>query len=350
MKKSLLLLAIILALPSLPVQAVRVPGLYEAEVPVSGQGTASRQEAVTEAMKLILVKLTGDRNAGERMELAPLIEGAERYVQQYRYVESPAPADPGASGLPVLRLRVSFDESNLDNALRNLGIQVWGRERPSTLIWVAMEQGDTRSIIHPEDESELFSVINQRARERGIVLIYPLFDLQDTASLKASDIWGGFDYPVTNASARYYPDLILTARVQSPLPGIWEGQWTLYMPEGKQLTFSTEGSYPESVYNEGIDTAADYIADRYAQGRMSEIGQSELKVIDIISLSQYASVLKYLQSLSPVAGVEVTQVSPGNVEFSVSAHGGEQALYQAIRFGRVLEPVGQGLNIYRLLP
>ncbi|NIN35787.1 MAG: DUF2066 domain-containing protein, partial [Gammaproteobacteria bacterium] len=52
----------------------RVPGLYEAEVPVADQGQASRQSAITEAMKRVMVKLTGDRNAAGRFNLVPIIE------------------------------------------------------------------------------------------------------------------------------------------------------------------------------------------------------------------------------------------------------------------------------------
>ncbi|NIN35789.1 MAG: hypothetical protein GTO60_12145, partial [Gammaproteobacteria bacterium] len=95
---------------------------------------------------------------------------------------------------------------------------------------------------------------------------------------------------------------------------------------------------------------ADIISDRYTQSVVPDLSQALLTVIDIISVQQYAVVLNYLQSLSPVADVEVIQVSPGNIEFRVSAHGGRQALDQAITFGGVLEPIGGDMEIYRLLP
>ncbi|NIN35788.1 MAG: DUF2066 domain-containing protein, partial [Gammaproteobacteria bacterium] len=65
-----------------------------------------------------------------------------------------------------------------------------------------------------DTDPDFFREIDIRARSRGIVLIYPLFDLLDSSNLRVSDIWGGFDYPVLNASNRYYPDLVLTARVE----------------------------------------------------------------------------------------------------------------------------------------
>ena len=346
----LLAFILILGIP-ISAQAVRVPGLYEAEVPVEDQEQSSRQEAITEAMRRVMVKLTGDRNAAGRIDLIPIIESATRYVQQYRYLEAEidSPED-GFSDSRQLILWVRFDEANLNNALRGLGVQVWGRERPSTLIWIAMERENSRVILQPDSDPDIFREIDAKARSRGIVLIYPLFDLQDSSNLKVSDIWGGFDYPVLNASNRYYPDLVLTSRVESPISGIWEGFWNVYLGEGQRISYSTQGSYPESVFIEGIDAVADIISDRFTHGVVAELSQTVLTVIDIVSVQQYAKVLKYLQSLSPVADVEVIQISPGNVEFSVSAHGGRQALDQAITFGGVLEPIGGNIEIYRLLP
>lgn len=69
------------------VYAIRVPGLYEAEVFVQDQSVQVRQLALESAMNMVLVKLTGDRNAAARMELRPVIDNAQDYLLQYRYLE-----------------------------------------------------------------------------------------------------------------------------------------------------------------------------------------------------------------------------------------------------------------------
>lgn len=333
--------------------AVRVPGLYEAEVPVSGQQANSRRDAIETAMKHVLVKLTGDRNAAGHTALLPIIKNAERYMQQYRYVESPVAANGNAEG-PLeeeiqLMLRIRFDDANLNNALREAGVQVWGRERPAVLVWLAMEDGGFRRILHPDENPDYFSVAADRAQSRGIPLMFPLFDLEDASSLRASDIWGGFQRPVLDASRRYFPDVVLTGRIESPAPDIWEGRWTAYVG-GDQTSWSTAGSYAETVLNEGIDGVADLLARRYVRGSGTDTGHTRMKIVDIFSVEQYARVLHYLQSLSLVTRVDVTQVGPGDVEFTLTAHGGEQAVVQAINFGRVLEPVDGNSGTYRLLP
>jgi hypothetical protein len=349
MKKRLLLLVIIsLILTPYTVFAVRVPGLYESEVPVQDQEINKRRAAIKFAMNNVLVKLTGDRNASTRANLLPVLETADTYVQQYRYLVV-SEEDNALNVESKLIIRIRFDELKLNNALRNLGIQVWSKERPSTLVWLAIEDKFSRRILHPEDDPEIFNTIDLRARSRGIVLINPLFDLQDTSSIRASDIWGGFNDSIKSASERYYPDLILTGKIATPLPDIWEINWTVFL-NGSEQIYSTEGSYLESVLNEGVNDVADIIASNYAQASMPEIGNLIIKVIDVITIQQYAKVLSYLQSLSPVSEVEILQVSAGNIEFNIYAHGGEMAVKQAINFGRTLEPVGDNINFYRLLP
>ncbi len=239
------------------VYAIRVPGLYEAEVFVQDQSVQVRQLALESAMNMVLVKLTGDRNAAARMELRPVIDNAQDYLLQYRYLEPDQ--DRILTGLDdQLTINVRFDETNLNNALRSLGIQVWGRERPSTLIWIATQNETNRTIIQPETTPEVFNEIEARAKQRGIVLINPLFDLQDSSALRVSDIWGEFHFSVQNASQRYYPDIILTGKIESAVSGIWEGQWTVYLNDEIEQFF-TQGSYLEAVLSEGIDGLADII-------------------------------------------------------------------------------------------
>jgi hypothetical protein len=325
-----------------------VPGLYEAGVYVEDQSVQVRQVATEAAMKMVLVKLTGDRNAATRMELQPLIDRSQDYVQQYRYLEPDQ--NQALIGFDnQLTINVLFDETNLNDALRSLGIQVWGRERPSTLVWIAIQDETSRRIIQPELSPDIFNEIETRAQERGIVLINPLFDLQDNSALRASDIWGGFHFSVKNVSQRYYPDIIVTGKIESAVPGIWEGQWTVYLNDKIEQYF-TQGSYLESVLREGVDGLADIIASNYSQSVMAEIGSIELQVVDVVTVDQYAKVLKYFESLSPVTEVEVLEIKPGQVNFRISAHGGSSAVVQAINFGRILEAVGNNQSLYRVLP
>ena len=168
--------------------------------------------------------------------------------------------------------------------------------------------------------------------------------------MRASDVWGGFRQPVLDASARYHADAILAGAIESPVPGIWEGRWTVYMGQ-QTISWNSESVLLAAVLEEGVDKLVDILAAQFARSAVTPgINQVRLVVADIFNVDQYASVLAYLSSLNSVTDVEVTRVESGRVTYLLQAHGGELAISQAIELGRLLAPIGNSDSEYRLLP
>ena len=347
--------AILVVLWLLPYSAgaVRVPGLYSAEVPVPDQSDATRTQAVRTALRMVLVKLTGDRFAGSRADLTPLVQQAGNYLQEYHYRQITAPAtSPGVPPALTLKISVRFNEQSLNQSLRALSVPVWSAERPTTLIWMVVErENQERDMISIDSGSPFVSVIDNQANLRGIALIFPLLDLEDTARLRPGDIWGGFQQPILDASRRYHPDSILTGVLSSPAPGIWEGRWTAYIND-QAHSWVTQGDIPDAVLDEGINGMADMLAQLFARSSVfTELSTVRLSVADINNTEQYARVLKYFESLGSVTNVQVEQVNDNVVSFLLTAHGGSVAVSQAITLGRIMEPIsGSSGMAYRLLP
>lgn len=347
--RALLLLALLVQ--AAPAPALRVPGLFEAEVPVLDQSAVTRQRTVSSALRLVLVKLTGDRHAGETAALAPLLAGADRYVQQFRYGEEEIPAaTPDAPPRRELRLWVQFDEEALSRELRSLGVPIWERERPSTLLWLVVDGTQGRGWANAEEHAALLAAVESRAAVRGIPLLLPLFDLEDGAALTPADVWGGFAQPVLGASRRYNPDAVLAAALEMPAPGIWEVRWTALLG-GESRSWSSSGDLPQAALEEGIDGMADLLALRFSGGGALEASTVEITVLDVNSADQYARAFKYLQSLNSISGLQVAGVSSGQVRFSMRVHGGEETLARAVALGRTLERLPDAAGgRYRLLP
>jgi hypothetical protein len=353
MIKTKIFCLLLLLLPQLTL-AVKVQGLYEVEVAVSDQSETARNRAMQTAFRMVLIKLTGDRQAPGRTALQPLMKQAQKYLQQYRYrdVVLEQELDDGEMAeITETRLWVKFDEPSLNQALRDLSVPVWGRERPSTLLWLGLGDEEGRRLVGLEDAPEQIQAIEERASQRGISIIYPLLDLDDTAALRASDIWGGFRQPVFNASSRYHADAILTGTIESPVAGIWEGQWTAYI-NNQMASWTSEADLLLAVLDEGIDNLADILASQFARTPVfSGVNEVSLSVADVFNTDQYAKVLKYLSSLNSVSDVEVTEVEEGKVTFILQVHGGELAVIQAIELGRIIEAIGSSEDSsYRLLP
>ena len=346
-----LLFAFLLALfCSVNTYALTVEGLYEAEVPIPDQSIQYRKGGIAAALRSVMVKLTGDRNVFGRSAAVDMIKEAERYVQQYEYRSKQVRSRDQLTSEKQLHLWVNFNAKALNDSLRNYAIPVWGQERPSTLVWLASQKDQRRKLITQEDESGYTEILNQRTAQRGIPIVYPLLDLEDTLVLKASDIWGGFSGPVMQASERYGTDAILTGSIEPILDGLWEGRWTV-MLNGQTMSWTSRGDIPVIVLDEGIDGLADILAQHFAPaGGSTNAAAIEIMVEGISDYEQYAKVSDYLASLNSVTDVRVKTAEENRVTFEIIARSGELAVAQSIKLGKVLEStVGAGRS-YRLLP
>lgn len=332
-------------------QALTVEGLYEAEIPVPDQSAGNRKSGIAAALRSVLVKLTGDRNVFGNSAVVDIVKDAERYVQQYEYRSKQVltRGNDAATG-KQLHLWVSFNARALNNTLRNYSIPIWGQERPSTLVWLATQNDQRRKLITQDEETSYITILNQRAVQRGIPLIYPLLDLEDTLVLKADDISAGYSEVVQQASARYNSDAILTGSIEPGQDGLWEGHWSVSL-QGNTSSWVTRGDMPSVVLDEGIDGLADILAQRFAPaGTSTHDAIVEIIVEGLDDYEQYAKVSEYLASLSSVTDVRVKTAEPDKVTFELLTQGGELAVAQSIELGNVLEStVGAG-RTYRILP
>lgn len=123
-KSSWLLLSVLLA--ALPAFAVTVPDLYEISVPV----TSSRDAAFVDALKAIVVRVSGHRDAAVR--LGGALNNPRQYIQRF-----------GSTSDDMLQ--VGFDSVSIDRLLIESGLPIWGRERPATLVLLNIEAPDGSS-------------------------------------------------------------------------------------------------------------------------------------------------------------------------------------------------------------
>ena len=332
------LIVLLFSLLPAAVTAVTIPDLFEAEVPLENVQPESLDNAYRTALGMVLIKLTGDRNAPGNPELQPLLNKAKNYRVEYK------------SNTEDRRLWVRFDQENLVKDLRGLGIAVWGKERPTTLLWLVINSDTGRQILGRGGNPDYLSVIDTRSRQRGIDVTFPLLDLEDDAKIRPVDIQAGFMQPILDASSRYPVDSILSGSVESVGPDIWEGNWIGYI-NGESKTWQTEGTMPDMVIEEGIDDMADFLASIFIHNGVQGQSNISLTVSGIKTVDQYASVLKYLGSLSSVTRVQVSKVAVGDVSFTLQVHGGCPALSQAITLGRRLEQLDSSdCSSYRLIP
>lgn len=338
MPKHLLCIAglLSLALVAVGATAAVVTDLFEGTVPVSGQGTAERKKAIKAALAQVVVKVTGDVSAPENPALAPVLENASRWVQQYQYRDNKQGGLFSSSGSRQI-LWVRFDRSALERQLVDAGLPVWGRNRPATALWIVVEEGGVRSVVGGDARFDIQAAARSAGTTRGIPIVIPLQDLEDQAKVDVAELWGGFTDTVLEASSRYRVQRVLVGRVYQTGLDHWQGQWTL--SDGRSMaSWTTVGVLPTDVVARAVEGTADRLAARYAPLFAGGERQVYLAVNGIGDLERYARVSAYLASLDSVSHVQPAQVQGLDVIYRVTVRGRAEGLVELLALDHTLIP------------
>ena len=319
------------AVATLPAYAVEVPGLYTAEVLLDEEADNPRDDAYRAALVEVLMRISGSAIASNEAAIDEMFPVPAAYVTQFR------PGDEDT-------LWVSFEGEAIERVLRANGQMVWGNDRPLTLVWLAVDWGQgEREIIAAGDPDRvprqsrsidrnrlLRERILEIAADRGLPLVFPLLDTTDLQSVTFSDIWGGFDERIIDASRRYDANSILIGRVRPS--SSQRNRWTYAFGE---QTYSWSGP-PEQV----VGQIADLLAAEFSVGGNAPLETLALNISGIHSLDAYGAVRQKLAGISLIEDVRIAEVTGHVVSYEVEVRGGAERLRRALRFAGLLERDG----------
>jgi len=322
---TLLLLAIV---PVTSTVAIEMTSLYTAQVPLDPEEDDPRAAAYKVALAEILLRVSGSGVGSDPEMFELLFPNPQSYVVQFR----PGPDDT---------LWVSFDGEAVEDVLRRNGQMVWGNDRPLTLVWLAVDWGQgKREIIgaddpeRSDDEARTIDrnrLLRQRvldvAERRGLPVAFPLLDTEDLASVSFSDIWGGFNELVIEASQRYEASSVLIGRIRPE--SSQRNRWTWHFV-GDERVWNGE---PELV----VSLIADHLAAEFAIGGDAPLQTVELSVAGITSVDAYGSVQRILSGLNVVEAFTITAVEGDRIRYRINAHGGAERLARALRLSGLIE-------------
>ena len=326
---------ILLFVVALTAHAARLDDLFQVEVIAAGRDPSSRDAALGQALRQVLVRVTGSTESLRDPSIRPLLENPSRFAQQFRFRDIPPEAPDQAE---QLKLWVQFDGVALAREVREAGLPYWGSERPDILLWLAIDEGGRRYLVSDNSGGRVARTLSQAAYRRGLPLTLPLMDLEDQRAVQFTDVWGGFVGSLEAASQRYRPQVILVGKLgHSGASGGWRGSWDL-LSAGSQQSWTSHAANLQAAVDQGIGEASEWLAVQYAVVATDEAVRS-LVVEGVEGLEDYARVSKYLASLTPVDQVQVARVSGREVEFSLNLNSEERNLLQVITLGRVLQAI-----------
>lgn len=268
--------------------------------------------AFAEALRIALVRVTGDRDAASSPGLQPLLASPNRFVLLYR---------PAADG----GLRVSLDGRALERAIIAAGGKLWPRARDVLLVGFEAAPSDEQAVV-------LRAALETAAEERALPLRIAALPL-------AADL--ATDAALARARAEA-ADLVLIARAATASPA---PSWRLVSRAGEE---TLDGDAAMVIHA---------VADRLARAAIDFMQQPESPVLvevgGVGSLTDYATVQRLLAAVPGVRSVAVRELRARQALFGVLVRGGATGLVDALaahpRFAPATETAGEVLS-YELRP
>lgn len=338
---------ILLLIAPLMARGEIVEKMFEVSLPVINQEKDIRNAAFEQGFIDVLVRVSGSSQVASQIDTTM----AARYVQQFHYqplVQPPASETASkalttpnmAIDIPPAKyyLWLQFNEGKIKNLLRENSLPVWGKQRPSVLVWLAVRDGRTRYILRDQDASAIKDTVNKVSERRGLPLVWPAFDNQDQMSVSFTDVWGSFWKPIQQASERYSVDAIVVGRMDW-LDGNWQVDWSMMM-DNSSSNWHLKALDLELLMASGIDVATDQIARRFAV--LEDVGNTDeltVQINGVRKVDTYAKISRYLQSLAPVKSVFITSIKDDMLRFHVGVTGDQNDLMRVIALGKTLSPV-----------
>jgi hypothetical protein len=238
---------------------------------------------------------------------------------------------------------VSLDGPAIEDVLRQTGATVWGSDRPLTLVWLAVDWGQGEREIIAADDPERMSgdarsidrnrLLRERVAEvathRGIAVLFPLLDIEDLENISFSDIWGGFDDLLLQASARYEAESVLLGRIRPD--SLQANRWTWYHA-GERAGWDGE---PEEV----IHQLADSLAALSAVSGRAPIDTIRLIISGVDSVDAFGRVQRFMENLRGIDALMIDSVAGDRIVYKIAIQGGTERLQRTLESSRMLEGV-----------
>jgi|GEM_PF-1163191 len=323
--------------------AASIEHINEGQILVTDQSSFTQKRAGKSAFQQVLVKLSGDPSVLENLEVKRSATNFEQYLVSSTFIQDG----------DKLIYQAEFNEQKIVDLLRSENLNVWGKRRPSGLLWLVIEDDASKrkSLITQSSSSQYLDLVQQSAYDRGIELLMPIGDLTDSMNVTALDVWGLYSSSIFNKSIRYGTNYVVGARVGIVFDDFSASeklQLSYFITNGQ--TIETKEIVGDSITNliaRFVNEYASYLAGLYSIGA-SETGliyPVTLNIASVDTLVKYRQVLDILTSLTVTQKVELKAQSKDIASFMLTSNVPAQRLKTILKLEQNLrEPEYQRVD------
>lgn len=278
---------------------------FDVSVPVDSTDGTQLASASQLALQTMLIRLSGTESVLQNQRLQLALNDANQFISQYGYLRD----DDGG-----IVAKFNFSASSIEQLLNQAGEPVWALDRPSALLWLAVED-DTELRIATKGDP-IFDAFLAAARARGLVVKSPLYDLQDRFGLSAEQLWAQDITAVEAVSERYPANTVIMARALQDSRGAWHLNWDVLRTGGLNA-----GSESCISLNDCLAVPVAELAERwsakYAVVSKFSAEQNLQVSVSGLDFDAYSRVVEYWKGLPAMGGVMLTAIRGDQYQFEL---------------------------------
>lgn len=296
----LALTALALVCVPLLTMAVTVYDLYSATVRVADRSASAREQAVGEALAVVLTKLSGQKALAVRIASAQT--DTARLVQRVGYVSGG-------------QLEVGFDSERINGLLDQSGMPFWDRVRPVSLIVLPSAL---------QGLPEVRAALELAAKDRGLPIVWAETENSDGIASKALA-------QIQTLGAQYGAQAVLLTRLAGGAASSAGTPANLRW----QLVFDGTSQEWSGALDEGVGLIAEEFSRYYAVSG-KQVSQHLLEVSGVGSVQSYGQITNYLSTLLTVRRVSVQGLKGDVLHLQLEVRGTQVTLRRLLAVDKQL--------------
>ena len=348
---------------------LQVTDLYVHQVAVSNESDSERSRAFGEALSAVIIKVTGERRWLLHPTIERALDNAQDYVEAISYISEAIELVQEVSATPQQNrdslntqdnaggalvntpnllqevseqryINVNFAAELIDQLLTDADIPVWDSNRPSVLVWMALQtESGERRLLTADNQPEIIRYMQDFALERGLPIIFPVLDFEDRQSLNEDQLWNLEESAIELASIRYGADSILSGRLHFTAGGELVGLWKFIFQDEADVFDGFDQDLQGYLY-EPLDRVTNKLSSYFAIVPEESTEQFvRLRIEGINNLTAYSALLSYVSNLGLVQSVAAAELDGERLELELGLVGDVVQLYELIALDRDLLPI-----------
>ena len=158
---------------------------YDINVQVNGSDKVSIEEGMREALKELMIRVTGSKEVSASGKLNKLYRNPEQYINQYKV----------SSSDEVINAKFFFEGNRIRNFLSENKLPLWLSSESTVMVYIPCELKSSAHLLDITEEESCNSLkenLSSLSEKRVVELAYPILDFRD---LNYLDSLSSVSYP-----------------------------------------------------------------------------------------------------------------------------------------------------------